>query len=97
MGGAIFVSAAQSGFANKLIASITSSGLHILPASVLATGATELQKTFPEESLIVIRTAYMEGLTVTFIIILSLASTSVALGPLSPWVNIKGKVTGIMA
>lgn len=68
IGGSFTLAAAQSGFNNKLIQSLRSSAPEIEPASVLATGATQIRTAFTASQVPNFVNAYMAGLRVVFAI-----------------------------
>lgn len=94
MGGAIFVSAGQALFTNKLLESLRHNVPSLNPLEVIQVGATELRTTFNPAMLPAIIASYMDGLHVAFILVIALAGCAAVVSPLSPWVNIKGKMPG---
>ncbi|GAB7323541.1 hypothetical protein MBLNU13_g07047t2 [Cladosporium sp. NU13] len=62
VGGAFFVSAAQSAFNNQMIKELAKRLPEIDPRIVLATGATQIRHAFPASQVPVILDAYMVGL-----------------------------------
>jgi hypothetical protein len=92
IGGAIFISAAQAGFANKLLKELPIRAPTVNPGLVIATGATDLRKVFNAEELPGILSAFMEGLRVSYItsIACACATSFIAFAP--RWENLKGKV-----
>ncbi|KAI4245284.1 MAG: hypothetical protein LQ352_006621 [Teloschistes flavicans] len=76
VGGAFMVSAAQAAFVNVLIKTLPHSAPGVNPASVVATGATDLRKAFSADQIHGILVAYMHGLKDAFAI--GLASTGMA-------------------
>lgn len=74
--GAIFVSTAQSLFANSLIQSVPKYVPDLNPALVVATGATELRSTFPAKDLPGLIRAFMEGLKDAYILGIALAGVA---------------------
>ncbi|KAF2437260.1 MFS general substrate transporter [Karstenula rhodostoma CBS 690.94] len=89
MGGALGVSAAQTAFSNKLIASLVKKVPGVNPGQVLAVGATDIRKVFPPELVPGIVDAYMDGLKVTFIFIIALWGVATITSVAMPWINIK--------
>jgi MFS transporter, DHA2 family, glioxin efflux transporter len=91
MGGAFMVSAAQAGFANRLIERLATDAPGVNPMAVVVAGATELRHAFTAEQLPGILASYMAGLQVAFTISVALAgcATVVSLG--MPWMSVKGK------
>ncbi|KAF2090771.1 MFS multidrug transporter-like protein [Saccharata proteae CBS 121410] len=74
--GAIFVSVGQSLFANRLVKSVARNAPGVDPALVIATGATELRKTFPAEQLPGVIDSYMAGLKDAYILGIALAGVA---------------------
>ena len=94
MGGAVFVSAAQSVFSNRLLQALSIDAPGIGPEKVLATGASELRDSFSTAELPGLLNSYMEGLRGAFAlgIALAVAAVVMSLGP--PVRPIKGRVAG---
>ncbi|KAK6432414.1 hypothetical protein LTR95_011418 [Oleoguttula sp. CCFEE 5521] len=97
MGGAIFVSAAQSSFSNSIISSVVLRKDAGLLFKALTLGATQLKGMLSTEEMSSVIAAYMDGLSTTFVMALVLAACSILVSPLSPWINVKGKVPVGMA
>ncbi|KAK3369997.1 major facilitator superfamily domain-containing protein [Podospora didyma] len=68
IGGAIFVSAAQSAFVNRMISKAAETVPDVNPLMILATGATQIRNAFTPEQVPGILIAYMAGLKLTFAI-----------------------------
>ncbi|KAK3685144.1 major facilitator superfamily domain-containing protein [Podospora appendiculata] len=66
VGGAFFVSAAQSAFVNKMLSTVVISAPGINPLKVLATGATQIRNVFTPEDIPGVLIAYMAGIKVAF-------------------------------
>ncbi len=94
LGGAFFVSAAQTGFTNQLIKSLGKYAPDISPLAVLQTGVTNIQATFGPDHLVAIQAAYADGLHVVFILVIALAGCSVLISLATPWTSVKGKAVG---
>ena len=77
LGGTAFISAAQSGFVNKIIRTLYKIVPDIDPSVVVATGATQLRHAFPADQIQKIIAAYMAGLRAAFA--LAIAGTVVGL------------------
>ncbi|KIW12121.1 hypothetical protein PV08_09395 [Exophiala spinifera] len=92
VGGAIFISAGQSGFTNKMLEEIPKRAPGVDSGLVVATGATELRKVFDAAQLPGILSAYMEGLRVPFAIAIACACVTFLLSFAPRWESIKGKV-----
>ncbi|KAF7504215.1 hypothetical protein GJ744_002588 [Endocarpon pusillum] len=90
--GALFISAAQAAFANRLLARLVITAPTLDPGLVIATGATELNDYFNAEELDGIIIAYMAGLKITFAIGIACAGVAFFLAFTPRWQNLKGKV-----
>lgn len=77
LAGAIFVSAAQSLFANRLVRSVPREVPGLNPGLVIATGATELRDVFSDDQIAGVVRAYMDGLTDAYALDIALAGCSV--------------------
>ncbi|EAS27789.1 drug:H+ antiporter-2 [Coccidioides immitis RS] len=93
MGGAIWVSAGQAGWVNKLLQKLPQVAPNVRPDLVVATGAAELHKVFGSEDLNGVLIAYMDGLKVVFIICVATAGVSFTISLFARPRNIKGKAT----
>ncbi|KAG7289157.1 hypothetical protein NEMBOFW57_005520 [Staphylotrichum longicolle] len=62
VGGAFWVSAAQSAFVNTMLNRLATSAPAVNPLAVLATGATQIRQMFPAEQVPGILVAYMAGI-----------------------------------
>lgn len=95
MGGAVFVSAGQAAFTNRLLvrAAILVPGVN--PALVVATGATQLRAVFSVEELPGILSAYMDGLKSAFALAVALAGITLPIALFAKWQNVKPKVPGV--
>ncbi|KAI1621775.1 DNA repair protein RAD50 [Exophiala viscosa] len=92
IGGAIFISAGQAGFTNKMLKEIPNKVPGVSPSLVVATGATDLRNVFSAAELPGILSAYMEGLRVPFAIAIACACVTFLLAFTPKWESIKGKV-----
>jgi MFS transporter, DHA2 family, glioxin efflux transporter len=90
IGGAFFISAAQAGFANKLSQRVSVTAPGVNPATVIATGATELRKVFSPEQLPGILVAYLDGLRVAFAIAIAVACVGFVLSFAPRWEKLRG-------
>ena len=97
IGGAFFISAAQAGFANKLLARIPTTAPGVNPALVVSTGATDLRTVFTPEQFAGILLAYMEGLRVAFAIAIALSCAGFVLSLTPKWQRLKGKTPAVAA
>jgi hypothetical protein len=92
IGGAVFISAAQAGFTNKLLHQLPIKAPTVDAGKVLATGATDLRTVFTPAQIPGILDAYMEGLRVPFIIAIACAAITFLIAFAPRWESIKGKV-----
>lgn len=88
VGGAVFVSAAQSAFVNQLLIKLAKTAPNIDSSLVLATGASELHQVFTPNELPGVLVAYMHGLKAAFAIALTAVGVSLLLTPLNSWKKI---------
>lgn len=92
IGGAIFVSAAEAGFTNRLV--------HVLPHTapgvdmhkVIVTGASDLRTVFTPHQLPGILDAYMAGLRVPFAIVIVCLCLAFVVSFVPRWENIKDRL-----
>jgi len=89
VGGAIWISAGQAGWANKMLKEIVVRVPDVNPGLIIATGASELRTVFTPEQLPGILDTYMEGLRVPFAIAIACACVTVILSFAPRWENIK--------
>ncbi|KAM5444078.1 hypothetical protein MferCBS31731_000595 [Microsporum ferrugineum] len=88
MGAAIWVSAAQTAFVNKILNRLPQVAPKVNPALVIKTGASELHKVFSGKDLEGVLVAYGDGLKVTFIVCIALAGASVFVSALIKPINL---------
>lgn len=79
------MTAAQSGFVNRMITTIASTAPNVDPHAVIGTGATQLRQTFTAEDLPGIVAAYMAGIKVALAIATALAGAAVLAAVLTPF------------
>lgn len=94
IGGAFFVSAGQTAFANRLLARVPVTAPGVSPALVVATGATQLRSAFPAERIAGILIAYMDGLKLSFALGIALAGVTLPIAMFAKWQNVKPKLGG---
>jgi MFS transporter, DHA2 family, glioxin efflux transporter len=97
IGGALWISASQAGFANMLLSEVVKTAPNVNPGLVLATGATELRKVFTEEELPGILEAYMRAIRVPFAIALAACCLTVVLIVIPRWKSIKVNLNAVPA
>jgi len=91
LGGALFVSVAQTVFTNELVDNIVEYAPGLDPQIVLATGATSIQKMIPEAFLEGVTLAYSDALTRSFIVCVVTACITVIGAACVEWKSVKGK------
>ncbi|KAK4240547.1 major facilitator superfamily domain-containing protein [Achaetomium macrosporum] len=82
IGSGILLSAAESAFANTLVASLPAMAPGVDPATVLHTGATELRSVFPADQMRGILEAYMAGIKVAFALAIAASGLALAIAML---------------
>lgn len=97
IGGAFFVSAGQTAWANTLLSRLPIVAPGVNPGLVVATGATELRHVFPAEQIPGLLTAYMDGLKVTFALVIALAGITLPISLFAKWKNVKPAAGAVAA
>ena len=99
VGGAFFVSAAQTAFTNRLLDRVPITAPGVKPSLVVSTGATQLRNVFSSSELPGILVAYMDGLRLSFALAIALAGITLPIALFAKWANVKPKpvVTDIEA
>ncbi len=92
MGGAFFVSAANTAFTNRLISRVALTAPGVNPALVIATGATQLRGVFTAEELPGILIAYMDGLRLAFALGIATAGVTLPIALFAHWRRVKPAV-----
>ncbi|KAL4750022.1 hypothetical protein BDW72DRAFT_176708 [Aspergillus terricola var. indicus] len=91
VGGAIFLSAAQSAFNNQLLKELAATLPEIDPEIALATGATQIREAFPPNQVPLVISAYMAGLKAVFAIIIGAFGVATLIGGLlGSWKRLHG-------
>ncbi|KAK3326634.1 major facilitator superfamily-domain-containing protein [Apodospora peruviana] len=85
VGGAFFVSAAQSAFVNRLITTVSVTAPDVNPLQVVGTGATMLRTVFTEDQLPGILLGYMAGIKLTFAIATGAVGFGFVISLFSSW------------
>ena len=85
VGGAFFVSAAQSAFNNQMIKELARRLPEVDPGMVLATGATQIRHAFPASQVPVILDAYMVGLKAVFAVMIAAYGISTLVSVFGSW------------
>jgi MFS transporter, DHA2 family, glioxin efflux transporter len=65
IGGAFSISAAQSGFVNRMVSELAKTAPTLNPQMIIGTGATQIREAFPADQVPAIVLAYMAGIKVT--------------------------------
>jgi MFS family permease len=91
LGGALMVSVGQNVFQNQLYKNLVAAVPDLNPATVIATGATELQHQVPVQYLSNVLLAYNDALTQTWYVALALAALSGFGAAVIQWKSVKGK------
>lgn len=89
IGGAFFVSAAQSAFTNRLTDTLATNTLSINAAQVIITGVGELRSVFPSDVIPGLLRSYLSGIHASFIIAILAAAIATAVSFFSDWRTIK--------
>lgn len=92
IGAAIWVSAAQAGFTNKLLERLPVEAPNVNPAIVLMIGASEIANVFTGDDLAGILESYMAGLKVAFAMTIACLGTVAVVVPFARWESLKGKI-----
>lgn len=91
IGGSFCLSAAQSGFNNRLINQVVSTAPGVNPSTVLVTGATQIRSSFPSSQVSGIVAAYMAGLKVVFAITVGTFGVACWVALLGQWKRLHPK------
>jgi hypothetical protein len=85
VGGAFFISAAQSAFNNQVIKELVKRLPDINPEMVLGTGATRIRESFSSSQVPIVLDAYMVGLKAVFAIMTAAYGVSTVLALFGSW------------
>lgn len=85
LGGAIWVSATQAAFVNRMLTALSRLAPNVNPIQVIATGAGDLRTVFGSEQLPVILMAYSDGIKDAYLFICALAGVSMLVAAAMPW------------
>lgn len=98
IGGAFFLSAAQSAFNNQLIKAIAIRLPDVDPIVALGIGATQIRQVFTAEQVPLVIDSYTDGLKAVFAICIAAFGVSTLVGALGSWKKLHGddlkKATG---
>ncbi|EED21261.1 efflux pump antibiotic resistance protein, putative [Talaromyces stipitatus ATCC 10500] len=85
LGGAIWVSASQAVFINRMLIVLPELAPNVNPRQVIATGAGDLRTVFDPEQLPGILTAYSQGIKDAYLLICALIGVSMFVAASMPW------------
>ncbi|OPB46325.1 MSF transporter [Trichoderma guizhouense] len=85
IGGAIWVSASQSIFINKMLNAVSQFAPSVDPKQVVSTGAGELRKVFGSNEILGILSAYLTGIRAAYLLCCAVAGASLLVGVFLPW------------
>ncbi|KAK2016427.1 MFS general substrate transporter [Colletotrichum eremochloae] len=85
IGAAVVVSGAQTAFANILIQRVQTSAPDVSPEALVTVGSGQLRKAFRPDQIPVILVAYMNGITITFIVVAGAGALAFILSTYIPW------------
>ncbi|KAJ4859726.1 hypothetical protein T069G_04714 [Trichoderma breve] len=85
IGGAIWVSASQSVFINRMLIAVSQFAPGVDPKQVVSTGAGELRKVFGSDELLGIISAYLTGIRAAYLLCCAVAGASLLVGVFLPW------------
>ncbi|RDA93310.1 hypothetical protein CP533_2059 [Ophiocordyceps camponoti-saundersi (nom. inval.)] len=85
LGGAIWTSAAQSAFVNRMIIAVPTLAPDVDPMRVVATGAGQLRNVFRAYQLTGVLAAYLDGIRTAFILSCATVGAACVLGLFLPW------------
>ena len=91
LGGALFISVAQTTFTNELLKNLKEVVPNLKPALVLATGASDLKNVIPVQYLAGVQTAYNAAITHAFYVSVAMAAASIVGAVCLEWKSVKGK------
>lgn len=90
VGGAFFLSAAQSAFNNQLIKELGAKLPNISPEAALGTGATQIREAFTATQVPIVLDSYMTGLKAVFAITIAAFGVSTLVGVFGSWKKLHG-------
>jgi hypothetical protein len=74
------VAAAQSIFINRLLSGVASRLPNVDRATIISTGATDLQRVFPLDQLLAVRESYLDGLHASWAMAIAFAGAALLTG-----------------
>jgi hypothetical protein len=97
IGATFLIAAAESGFANQLVARLTTTAPNVDPAIVTATSATKLRDQYTGAKLDGVLRAYAWGIQVAFAITIATCGLSVVFSLFTRWDNVNAKKAEMVA
>ena len=85
IGGAVLLSAANSGFNNQIINTLARTAPEIDPRTVLGTGATQIREVFTPVQVPLVVHAYVDGLQVVWTLAAAAFAVSAIIGVFGSW------------
>ncbi|KAL7787153.1 putative efflux pump antibiotic resistance protein [Trichoderma ceciliae] len=85
VGGAIWVSASQTIFINRMLIAVPHFAPGIDPTRVVNTGAGELREVFGADEIVGVLTAYLTGIRAAYMLSCAVVGTSLLIGVFLPW------------
>ncbi|KAL6792920.1 major facilitator superfamily domain-containing protein [Trichoderma sp. SZMC 28012] len=85
IGGAIWVSASQSVFINRMLIAVSQFAPSVDSKQVVSTGAGELRKVFGSDEILGILSAYLTGIRAAYLLCCAVAGASLLVGVFLPW------------
>ncbi|KAL1838443.1 hypothetical protein VTJ49DRAFT_2666 [Mycothermus thermophilus] len=85
VGGAFWLSAAQSAFVNRMLIRLVMSAPEVDPFALLSTGATQIRDVFPPDQIPGILVAYMAGIKLALALAIAASGTACVVGMLGHW------------
>ncbi|KAL6882328.1 putative efflux pump antibiotic resistance protein [Trichoderma longibrachiatum] len=85
VGGAIWVSASQSIFVNRMLIAVPQFAPGVDPTQVVSTGAGELRDVFGPEQIVGVLTAYLTGIRAAYMLSCAVVGASLLVGMFLPW------------
>ncbi|UKZ52637.1 hypothetical protein TrVGV298_006418 [Trichoderma virens] len=85
VGGAVWVSASQSIFINRMLIAVPQFAPGVDPTKVVSTGAGELREVFGSDKIFGVLTAYLTGIRAAYLLSCAVVGTSLLIGVFLPW------------
>lgn len=94
MGGTAFVTAAQAGFVNTLVKKLPQTAPTVDPLAVVATGATDIRRSFGVDEIDGIVKAYMAGIQVAMAVAIGAAGVAAVVSLAGPFQRLNAEAKG---